>query len=506
MGKGSIREGTASASNRWWALAVGGAIIIAGSLCFMGWDMCLSLYTEGSEGTLVSVLGTAFLSTRWSRTASCISVPCHVYLTLAEDASSGVFVNIHTPTASSQTQVRFYAECENEEVQFGDTPCQSPRQPSLAMQVPHDYLKEGRRDVYSAFVGDLTAGANYSLIIEVGGKNLTSLPHWRFRTAPKHGDNVQLVFGGDMGSSSGVSKLMALGVGAQTGAGPAAVVIGGDIAYDNGMPSCWCVWDDWLDRWDEAMVGAQRLVPLVFAVGNHDTGTSAVANTLPPPVVKENLPYFTYFPFHTVEKGVPTIADRMSHHVHRIGHALVLSLDSGYVEGSDSQSKQIAWAAEVMQTDANGSLPAVAVFPTYHVPIYASSLKHYADWEAGPSGAFAPLFDDHGVGIAFENHVHAFKRTVPLRNHKAHPQGTVYLGDGRAGLHGLGVPSDAGLVQRSNEPRLQVDCLAREHIWSIDAGQTEVFAQAVDTSGVVFDSFQQPVGSRRDVLDLATSV
>ena len=62
----------------------------------------------------------------------------------------------------------------------------------------------------------------------------------------------------------------------------------------------------------------------------------------------------------------------------------------------------------------------------------------------------------YGVHIAFENHVHAFKRTKRLKNNKVDNSGTVYLGDGRAGLHGLGVPDQAGLVDVSAEPRLAV--------------------------------------------------
>ena len=69
----------------------------------------------------------------------------------------------------------------------------------IACRCAYDHLNEGRRDVFSAFVDGLTAGAYYALVIEVAGKNVSSLSHWRFRTAPAHSDDVELVFGGDMG-------------------------------------------------------------------------------------------------------------------------------------------------------------------------------------------------------------------------------------------------------------------------------------------------------------------
>merc|ERR1711957_915257 len=97
------------------------------------------------------------------------------------------------------------------------------------------------------------------------------------------------------------------------------------------------------------------------------------------------------------------------------------------------------------------------------------------------------------MGIAFENHVHAFKRTVPLRNMQPHPNGTIYLGDGRAGLHGLGVPEDPELISRIHEPRLQVESLARDHVWNILVSRDEVNAHAHDPLGTVFDEFRHAV-------------
>lgn len=485
VAKTSGRPGT-----RWWCFVALGSFALAGLMSIALMDVCLSLYTLDSHGTISSVLDTAFLSTQWSRPRHACSqnsddslMPCHVYLTLAEDASSSVFINIHMPLRPHGDDVRVYTLCESNQED-----CWNPRYAAFGVRFDHSYLKAGDRQVHSAFIQGLSAGTDYRIVIEVAGKNLSSLPHWRFRTAPSEGENVELVFGGDMGSSTSVSHLMGIGVASEWHGTPAAVVVGGDVAYDNGMASCWCVWEDWLDRWDDAMVRARQLVPLVLAVGNHDVGVEAIENVAPPQVDKKILPFFTFFPQHSIEQDVPQLAKRRSYHSHRIGDALVLCLDSGYVVQADAKSNQLAWANHVIEVEAR---PGRTVFPTYHVPVYPSVSKHHEEWGAGPSSAFVGLFDTHDVRIAFENHVHAFKRTVPMRKHEIRQNGTVYLGDGRAGLHGLGVPKQSALLSRSDESRLQVDSLAREHVFRLQAKKDGNTVKAIDPNGEVFDFFEQ---------------
>merc|ERR1712060_92831 len=110
------------------------------------------------------------------------------------------------------------------------------------------------------------------------------------------------------------------------------------------------------------------------------------------------------------------------------------------------------------------------------------------EWGTGPSAKFVPLFDEYIVQIAFENHVHAFKRTVPMQDHQANANGTIYLGDGRAGVSGLGVPSSKQVLPRSADNRLAVDSQARNHMWKLNLGPQYYDVKAIDTGGVVFDN------------------
>ncbi|CAD8128926.1 unnamed protein product [Paramecium sonneborni] len=47
---------------------------------------------------------------------------------------------------------------------------------------------------------------------------------------------------------------------------------------------------------------------------------------------------------------------------------------------------------------------------------------------------WVPLFDKYEFVGAFENHVHQYKRTFPLKNNTKSENGTVYFGDGSMGI------------------------------------------------------------------------
>jgi hypothetical protein len=81
----------------------------------------------------------------------------------------------------------------------------------------------------------------------------------------------------------------------------------------------------------------------------------------------------------------------------------------------------------------------------YHHPAYTSDENDYGNTWYGPSTRgdlrtrqLVPLFDEHGVDIVWNGHIHSYERTWPLREHKATApgDGTVYMvtGGGGGGL------------------------------------------------------------------------
>lgn len=81
----------------------------------------------------------------------------------------------------------------------------------------------------------------------------------------------------------------------------------------------------------------------------------------------------------------------------------------------------------------------------YHHPAYTSDENDYGNTWYGPSTRgdlrtreLVPLFDEHGVDIVWNGHIHSYERTWPLRGDKATAptEGTVYMvtGGGGGGL------------------------------------------------------------------------
>lgn len=54
--------------------------------------------------------------------------------------------------------------------------------------------------------------------------------------------------------------------------------------------------------------------------------------------------------------------------------------------------------------------------------------------------AWVPIFDEYEFTGAFENHVHQYKRSYPLKNSKKSDKGTVYFGDGSMGIRTVDCP------------------------------------------------------------------
>lgn len=77
--------------------------------------------------------------------------------------------------------------------------------------------------------------------------------------------------------------------------------------------------------------------------------------------------------------------------------------------------------------------------PIYDVGAYSSYRKFNGRIPQRIRQHWLPLFEEHGVKVAFENHDHAYKRTYPLKRNKRDENGIVYIGDGSWGRIPRGV-------------------------------------------------------------------
>jgi len=401
---------------------------------------------------------------------ACVISRQHVYLTWQGDTSQTMTVNYQTKKRLQEPAVYY------DTVPRGGIPCRyAYRATGASHQIAG--LKDGRY-IHTVELSGLSPGTTYYFAAaphdpvlanadpevpyscckvrhteEFGG----GLREFKFHTIPEK-DPVRFVVGGDMGILPRAPLLLKRAA-AQD---PHFAVIGGDLAYANGKLRNAKMWDIWLRNWESAMVTPDgAMIPMVLAIGNHEINKDCE-------VPEDKAPfYFGYF----AQGG-------RSYFSRTFGHNTVLFiLDSGHI--TQHGGEQAAWLAS--ELDRFRNMPnKVAV---YHVPLYPSHRPFDYAGSAAGRAYWLPLFDSHGIDIAFEHHDHTYKRTKPLRNGQVDPAGTVYLGDGCMGMparnadnRGAWYLDDAGGIP---------------HFWVVDLAAEGILCRAVNVHGEVFDRYPQ---------------
>lgn len=371
----------------------------------------------------------------------------HTYLTWQdEDTATKITVNYHVREAGHETTV------------FYDT---EPRQGNRAKYrfqaqgKSHHFQGMGdERWVHSAELTGLEPGGTYYFV--VGAESEEYNREQKFRTLPSDGRPVRFATGGDMGVWPMARKLMELAAKQE----PAALIIGGDIVYENGDLSKMNWYDKWLNDCDQALVTpAGFKVPLILAIGNHETTKEER------PTKETKAPYYyQYFP----QGGAPNFARRLG------ANAVMIALDSGHTLTHEAQAP---WLRETLAKYAD----VTNRYTVYHVPLYPS----HRDYEGGLSVAgrthWLPLFDEFKLTASFENHDHTFKRTKPLRAGKVDPAGTVYFGDGCMGVPPREIKNGSAWYMEK--------ALSAYHFWVADVTADGASYTAIDDTGAVLDKY-----------------
>jgi acid phosphatase type 7 len=236
----------------------------------------------------------------------------------------------------------------------------------------------------------------------------------RFRTMPTKATNtISFVSGGDagVGPHTVASNKVAA---AQS---PQFVVLGGDIAYENGRSPMTFL--EFLKAYSRDLRDEkQRLIPLLGCIGNHEVNGSYNKG-------RESAPFFySIFDGLYPETGFASLdfGDYLS----------LVFLDTAHT--TPIEGEQTDWLGKTLQ--AHEECPTVFVFN--HVPAYPSVREFSGhDNEAGTGGGnrkhWVPLFERYNVDAVFEHHDHAYKRSHPLSDGLVSKNGIVYLGDGSWG-------------------------------------------------------------------------
>lgn len=210
---------------------------------------------------------------------------------------------------------------------------------------------------------------------------------------------------------------------------PHFIVWGGDLAYADGGPDRFGNWVEFFDAMMNTLITEEgRVIPVIFGIGNHEVqrgyfhhgGTDGipVENT---DAFRESIAPYYYslfaFPGHP-GYGVLDFGEYLS--------IVLLDTDhSGPIEGPQTE-----WLERTLAERSH----VTHLIPVYHVPAYPSVRSFDGRVSSKVREFFTPLFERHGVELAFENHDHAYKRTIPILNNEPNPNGIVYIGDGAWGV------------------------------------------------------------------------
>ncbi len=259
--------------------------------------------------------------------------------------------------------------------------------------------------VFRVEVTGLLPGTEYQL--RIGTQPAT----YRFRTMPaKATDTFSFVSGGDCGVNAHAAAVNVLAAKQD----PRFVVIGGDLAYDNGSSPESVL--GFLRNYNRHMTdSAGRLIPMLACIGNHEVAGGYGRSRADAPL------FLSLFDglFHDTSYAALDFGDYLS---------LVL-LDTGHVSAVGGE--QTDWLRKVLRERADRPHLVVA----NHVPAYPS---YRAPDRSDGTGAdnrkyWCPLFERYGVDAVLEHHDHTFKRTHPLTGGLRDRYGVPYLGDGSWG-------------------------------------------------------------------------
>ncbi|MCC6277863.1 MAG: metallophosphoesterase family protein [Oligoflexia bacterium] len=308
-----------------------------------------------------------------------------------------------------------------------------------------------KRRVHRVTVNHLAPGTRYYYVVEKDGKALDVERF--FETLPQDTDEIRFVAGGD----TDVGEEVALMNKAAAQTNPHFVLMGGDIAYDNGLPTSAAKWDRWLRYWQDHMKTPDgRVIPIVAAIGNHEALGGFNSSPSKAPY------YYKYF-----EQGGKSYFRRNFSNI----MGLVV-LDSDHTENSEGPQRDFLTES---LTHFNG-LPLTAAL--YHVGLYPSVRDYQGSGHKKLRRLWEPVFSKFNLSMAFENHDHSLKRTHPIKNGQIDMGGTVYLVDGCWGK---------GPREVNDKSWYLVQAQSKRHFWLVNATKNGARLRAIGESGEVLD-------------------
>jgi len=432
-----------------------GCVLLHTVLPLLFHNLCVSSY----QSYVGPIFGTASLSSELTRffqlgKACPVGPPCQIYATLPEETATSVFLNVHTNEKYEVISAKF--DTQEYYNKYGEMRYSAESTGSIQTEGMEN---NGVRRVHTLYLNKMEADTMYTIdIVYEGGVQSTVT----YRTLPdEHSQrDIIIIQGGDMGNTKASQDITYAAVKKD----PDVLVLGGDLAYDNGMCTCYFSWDFFLKDLDHLNKQLGRLVPVIYAIGNHDAGLDEINYRGGLKITNKGPFYMVYFPQHSKTLGnhtilhqVPGLDERKSYHYHKLGKVIMFVLDSGYIT---DVSEQALWMTSILES--HGQYIKIAA---YHCPIYYACNDHQMKLHRivmAQRKEWLNVFDDYKFALAFENHEHYMKRTQALRNDGYDPKGTIYLGNGQWGTY------DSKRCKEVNQTGLYDHIEEVNHYWAIN--------------------------------------
>ena len=390
--------------------------------------------------------------------AAATAQPRHVYLTWRSDPATTMTVNYQTEEGPGDVAPGGV---------YYDT------RPAAGQSPPYRSWTSGRaaalgrlptpRVVHTVELTGLEPSTVYYFI--AGDSTAGFSAERQFITAPADDAPIRFVVGGDMGVDERMHRLEHEAAKTE----PLFCVIGGDLAYADGDPQRWEIWDQWLDSWQQRMVTPRgRTIPIVAAVGNHEVrgGYSGA---------REDAPFFIRYLAQDEDDSyfTRTFGDNVT----------LFILDSGHL--SEHGGEQADWLRSQLAQHQDSP----HLFAAYHVPLYPVFRSYNGRYSRLGREHWLGPFDRYHLSVAFEHHDHALKRTKPIARGRVDAAGTVYIGDGCFGRQPRYVrtPRRVGPARRWYLERLERSA----HFWQVDVDALKATFTAIDEDGDVVDRFER---------------
>lgn len=205
---------------------------------------------------------------------------------------------------------------------------------------------------------------------------------------------------------------------------PHFVIMGGDMAYENGASEAVEKVYNWFDACKNTLITKEnRIIPIVVGIGNHEVAGGYYSPEKFSGSDEDRKKYAPYFYSLYAFPGQP------GYNVLDFSNYLSLFiLDTGHT--NPIPGTQTDWLA----TELNKRKNFTHIVPVYHIPAYPSVRDFNGSRSEEVRTNWVPLFEQHNVKIAFENHDHAYKRTFPIKENTLDEKGIVFVGDGAWGV------------------------------------------------------------------------